>query len=308
MKVRSEFARSASVEGSGGAAPAPAPADTGASNAAQAGISDDIRSVFEWDPFEPTPPENVPAATPTPEPVAATPPPVAQPATPVPPPPAPVPTPDPTLAAVTELRQTVTQLPEMLREATRPAQPQQPEPDQWAPMADGQPLNYGALMQQVPDQLIASLGSENPLERKQAIANLLAISTHVAHRNAVKQAMEMVRSEMRQVLPAFVNNQLTEHVQRQQVFQDFYGNFPALANESLRPLVMQQAQALAAETGARGWSPEFRNRLGERVMSVLRGAVPQTAPVAQAPTMTPSSVRPTAPRVSSMQQEIDSLF
>jgi hypothetical protein len=304
MKVR--FFRSASVEGSGGsdsgaAAPAAAPSEPSSDSGARQ-IEADIADIFAYDPFGPSSEPTPPAAA-EPAPVVSAPvvepPPMVQAA----------PAPDPLLEAAQALRETAAALPQAVREATVSQQPQETQPDPWSPLDDkGQPVNYRAVYEQLPDSMIQALGSENPTERKQAVAALLATSTHIAQRQAVSQAVQMMRQEFVRAIPNFVQRSIREHHEQREVFSDFYGAFPSLSHPSIRPIVQQEGVRLARQLGVQGWSPEFRQKLGEHVTNMLRGVTGPTASSMQqapAPIMSVPSARPMAPPNSPRSPEQD---
>jgi len=308
MLVRNWFCRSGSVEGSGGEAPvteAPGP------------VVDDIESILRFDPFEKSATE---------EPAAATPPVVVEPGqatvgetvtgaavteTPIVPV-APAPTTDALASTVEALRTTVEGLPAAITAATRPPEPAAPQADEWAPSDGEQKLNYVQIMDSMPDALINQLGSENPVERKQAVSQLMGVAMHVAHRLAAKQAVTQMRAELQQVLPAFVSEQMQAHATSQRVFSDFYGKYPMLNVPELRPMVRAEASALMTETKAAGWNEQFRDALGARILQKLRGfqgapVAPSSAPPVQ---MTGPSARPglTTRGANTMQQDIADLL
>lgn len=298
MWIRNTLFWSENVEGSGGEAPAPAP-DTN-------GVSKEIADIMNFDPFDSADP--APVSPPEPE-VVPTQAPEAS-AVPIPSVEAPAPAPDPLAQTVQGLQQTVQDLPNVIREAVKPQTPAAPEPDAWAPMVDGQPLNYMQVMSSVPDGVINALASDNPAERKQALAQTLGIAMHVAHRLATKQAVEQVRAEMGRVLPAFVNEQLQTRERMTSVFNDFYGKHPELSHPSLRGVVQQEAVKLSQQLNVRDWTPEFRDRLGEHVRNMLRGVVPATVQTQQpaAPMMGPTARPMQATGPSNVQQEIADLL
>ncbi|MBA4275093.1 MAG: hypothetical protein C0436_05505, partial [Alphaproteobacteria bacterium] len=142
------------------------------------------------------------------------------------------------------------------------------------------------------------MNSENPAERKQATTHLIASSMATAHRMAVAQAMRMMNAQVAQVLPNFVQEQITQHQQRQEIFQDFYGKFPDLSAPPIRNVIVDQAKQLQQQMGNPGWTPAFRDALGQHVRNMLRGYVSPTgtqAPPAPPPVpsgvMTPPSAR-----------------
>lgn len=291
MRLRNfweQLLRSGSVEGGGAPAPAPAAdASAPATPAERMGVSEEIVNVFNFDPFEPSQEVETPPAVEGPEGVAggvvsAPPPPVQAPPEVAPSAPA-----EPPLAqTVQELRDAIGALPEAIRQVP-PTAPPQPQEDAWLPRDGEQALNYMQVMSTVPDQLVAAIGSENPTERKAAIGQLMGIGMTIAHRMAMKQAVEQVRREMSSILPQFVGEQIRNYDTAQQVYKDFYGKFPQLSAPQFRPIVQAEAAKLSRQLGVSGWTPEFRDRLGAHVLGMFGQVVPATvqphAPATQTP-------------------------
>ena len=78
---------------------------------------------------------------------------------------------------------------------------------------------------------------------------------------------------------------------RREVHNDFYTKFPQLNHPVLKQMVMREAATLAPQLGVRAWTPEFRDRLGAHVMSMLPQMVAPAAPVVPqaTPTVGPSA-------------------
>jgi hypothetical protein len=290
---------SGAVEGSGGdpvAAPAAAPAE--AAPVDSGGVPDEIRSILAFDPFEEGALDEVKPAAKPPEPVAA---PVVEPVV------APAaPAGDQLQATVQSLQETVTALPDAVRAAVQPPAPAVPQVDDYHPRDGDQMLNYVQIMSQIPDAALNGLVSENPLERKQALAQVLGVAMHVTHRLAAKQAVEQLRGEFSRVLPAYVGEQMRSEVVRREVHNDFYTKFPQLNHPAVKQIVMQEAASLAPRLGVKAWTPEFRDRLGAHVLSMLpQMAAPVAPAVAQAtPTVGPSARPMNGTGAQSLQQEI----
>lgn len=75
---------------------------------------------------------------------------------------------------------------------------------------------------------------------------------------------------------------------------DFYGAFPELDKPELSPIIRATIQSIQKETGAKVWTPQMRNLVGERVKKVLSAYAQANAPVAPAPKTVPASVTPPA--------------
>lgn len=307
MFVRNWFCRSGTVEGSGGSeAPAPAAPEAAPSSP----TTDDIESILRFDPFEQSTTEPPAPVVVEPGQAAAE---TVQGVGPVEPPAATAPAPSDALASTVDaLRQTVEGLPAAITAATKPPEPAAPQADEWAPADGEQKLNYVQIMDSVPDALINQLGSENPTERKQAVAQLMGVAMHVAHRLATKQAVTQMRAELQQVLPTFVEEQMRAHSTSQRVFSDFYGKYPMLNVPELRPLVRAEATALMQETKAVGWNEQFRDALGARILNKLRSiqGVPAAPPPTPAVQTRGFAARPGLPSggPTTMQQDIADLL
>lgn len=182
----------------------------------------------------------------------------------------------------------------------QPAGPPRIEDDPYAPRREnGELIQYGQI--NIPDEIMAGMGSENPQERKQATTALIASVSHMVQVNAVKQTLAMVQH----MLPTAIHQHVQVREQQREVFEDFYQKFPQLNNRAIMPFVQQQAVALAQKLGVQAWNPAFRDQLGEHVVNMLRSAAgvsagpPQVAPPASAPapggTFTGQGARPAAP-------------
>lgn len=131
----------------------------------------------------------------------------------------------------------------------------------------------------IPDQLIAAMSSEDPNERKKGTAMLIKGVAQGIH----KTIIEGVNSQLQQLvqnLPAIIT-QHTQHIQQAQTVEtDFYGKFPQLKHEQLRPLVAKVAEGIMKEKKQTSWTPELRDAIGAKVIELVRSAVPATAAVA----------------------------
>jgi hypothetical protein len=306
MLVRDLLPRAAwseAVEGSGGApaaeaAPA-APVSNDPAVEKSTDFSAEIKSIFEFDPFADNTLNAETPPAPAPAPV------VAEPPAPVTPP-----APDPLQSTVQALQDTVQALPEAVRQAVQPAPAAPPPVDDYHPRDGDQMLNYVQIMSQVPDVAIQGLVSENPLERKQALAQVLGVAMHVTHRLAAKQAVEQLRSEFSRVLPAYVHETMQSETTRREVHNDFYTKFPQLNHPVLKQVVMREAATLAPKLGVKAWTPEFRDSLGAHVMNMLpQMAAPAAPAMAQAtPTVGPSARPMNGTGARTQQQDIADLL
>ncbi len=145
----------------------------------------------------------------------------------------------------------------------------------------------------IPDNLVTALNSEDPAERKIAIGSLMTGLSQTIH-----QQLSTVIRDLRDSVPETINQHTQAIQQQQQIQSEFYGKYPQLNNASLRPLVHSTAMTLmqqAQSTGqAVGWTPEFMDSIGAKVLATLNAAtgVAQAAPV---PVPMPVAVPPVSP-------------
>jgi hypothetical protein len=327
MRHKFSFFRSGTTEGSGGGT------EFQGSGVDSGAIDSEVRAILDFDPFTPEP-EAAPGNGGGAEPLAATqtegsptPPlplvPVAPTAPPVMPAPPPLDPNAPPPVAKTEaqimaeaaaaFKEAATAL-KQPAPATPQQAPQQPEPDEFAPRDDNdQPLDYRQI--NIPDQLLNAMNSENPMERKAAVTQLISSSMATAHRMAVSQSTRMMQQTIARVLPGYVAERIQQHERQREVFTDFYQTYPDLSAPAIRPIILEQAQALQKHYGNPGWTPQFRDALGTHVRNMLRGFAPPTgAPAPAAPlrapagVMTPPSARPSAVVQPSRANAWDDLF
>lgn len=117
----------------------------------------------------------------------------------------------------------------------------------------------------IPDEIVQGMASEDPGERKKALA---------AYTKGVAQAIhKTMRSEVQEEFQR-VPNMIQSHTQQTQraqtIFQDFYGQYPELNRPELRSLITNQAQAMMQENPNMQWSPQVRDEIARRVRGVLQ--------------------------------------
>jgi hypothetical protein len=181
---------------------------------------------------------------------------------------------------------------------------------QGQPPAGGQPpapaepeLPTHQYQMTIPDGLDTALISDDPAVRKQAIGALVQGTAQTVHREVVKS----MRAEFARVLPNIIQTHITQSRQQSAVAQDFYGTFPQYAHPAFKPIVVQLAQQVAQETGARTWSVELRNKVGERLGQLIQavsgqqipnGGQPPAVPGPQLPPRGPAAINPGGARPS----------
>lgn len=141
----------------------------------------------------------------------------------------------------------------------------------------------------VSDDIINAMGSEEPAVRKQGLNTLLnALATRIRDQITQNDLPQAIQTHV----PQYVQQGQQSSAMQQQIASDFYGQFPQLNNDQLRPFVHQVAEQVMRETGAQSWTAELRNAIGMRVLQSLRSI--QTLPGQQQQT-TQTQARPAAP-------------
>lgn len=179
--------------------------------------------------------------------------------------------------------------------AVRTGQGTQPQAGGQAnPQGDAQPpqdplavvpeYNYN-----IPDALVTAMNSEDPGERKQAMAHLIkgvAVGIHQTIAAAVTQRL----TQLEQGIPDAIQNRMLYAQQAQQVMTDFYGKFPQLNTPELRQIVQTVAKAHMDATGQQQWTEKLRDEVGSLVIQKLTGVIPAQAPAQAAPVQAPPAM------------------
>jgi len=247
-------------------------------------VSDDVRKAMDFDPFlsseeekeaQPTTPDGSPSTAGganAPQPVSVTP--AQVPASGSPQATAPL-----TPEQIVALQQEVSRLQNLVQTAPAAQAPQQqPQGQPAASTAENDPFktvpDYGF---NIPDQLVDMLGSEDPVQRKQALGYTmqgLAKAVHQTVLSVVAERFQHVETN----LPKTVFERLELARQEQQVGSDFYGAYPNLNKPELRPLVRQVGEAVLRETKATTWNAQLRDLIAQRVLASLQGVVQPATP------------------------------
>lgn len=155
------------------------------------------------------------------------------------------------------------------------------------------------------------MASEDVNERMQGVTTLVNGIGEMVHEtvmNEVRQLMESVRTEVPQQIQATAR----EREQSQALFNDFYGKYPMLNNPRLYGIVTATAAELAQQMGVNGWTPEFRDRLGQEVLKTLgwQAGAPaaQPKPGARPNAVAPGGSRPATPQTDGAQDEMAALI
>jgi hypothetical protein len=151
----------------------------------------------------------------------------------------------------------------------------------------------------IPDKLLDMLRSENPEEHRQGLAAVVQGTAQTVHR----QVMTAAIAHVNETVPLLIQTQIGNTQTQAAVAQDFYTTYPQYNNPAAITLVVNEAAALAAETGISSWSPEFRDAVAARVDQVIQGFRPTagapapakaggTAPAGKPPAMSGGGTRP----------------
>lgn len=294
----------ADTSGAGSGPPSPSTPGAGSGASAPDDAARDAAAIFSFDPFGPAETttqgqsgdgavgttETEQKATPTP----------GAPGAPAPSTPA-----EPAQAApsqeVVELRARLQQLEGVLGETLRGVGTGTAKPD--TPAAPTVEMPSYAF--QIPDQIMALMASENPVERKQGVGVMLQGVARNVHHHVVTS----MRRELAQVLPRLVTHVASNRDTARNVFQDFYGTYKELNVPELRPLIVATAEQVAQEIGATTWDDRLKKAIYDRVVATLNAARGQQnggqVPQAPAPpAMVPSGVRNAPSGVSGDQKEM----
>lgn len=169
-----------------------------------------------------------------------------------------------------------------------------------------------AYMFNFPDELVGKLNSEDPREVKEGLVAMSAGVARAIHQTVLKEVMEKVLPQAVQMSVGRVQATEAQTAEMQNIRTDFYGTYKEFDKPELRPIIGMIAANLAGELGVKGYSPEFREVLVQRVRSILGAAQPaaQPTPAAKPPAMTGGSgTRSGSPTPEvQLQREIMDLF
>lgn len=224
--------------------------------------------VLRFDPFqEDASEEGEPPAEPEAE-APAEPPKADPPAVPVAPAAAAPTAPSPTADEILALNRQLLEQNRMLSERLAGT----PAPKKEEPKEDPIPAYAFNLPKEIED----AWNSEDPATRMGALRAVLSASLQTAHRQLRNEYRQFVERQSEQMVGSLTQRNAAAE-RNKSIFNDFYGKFPTLNQPELRSLVATVTQQVEAETGAKAWSPELRDKIGERVFSVLKRVAPGTS-------------------------------
>jgi len=204
-----------------------------------------------------------------------------------------------------DLRQLVQEQTNQLMGALRAGQQPQPQQQGGPP----QKFNLG-----VPPQLTAALRSEDPQQFEAGVGALInGVSNHVWN-----TVMDHIQREVLPTIPRAIEA-FAQSAQRQDsVARDFYGVYPQLAHDGIRPMVQmvgaQIAEEFARQGRSLGWSGELRDAIAERIFTMIPALRAQQAQAAQQaaprrqPFATGNGSRPPPRNDSTLQSEMEAVI
>lgn len=161
----------------------------------------------------------------------------------------------------------------------------------------------------IPVETLSKVYSENVEERAAGLAQIMQGTAIAVHRNLTQVMNQYAQYE----IPRVIQGHMELQQAKQSIHNDFYGTYPELNREELKPLVLQVAQQVLQETGLNGWSNKVRDLTAQKVKSVIQGVIGKTGqPAAAAPRqnfMSPGSGQYGAPSgYTSEELEIQELL
>lgn len=140
-----------------------------------------------------------------------------------------------------------------------------------APVQEPAPAETPSFLLQMPQDLMAQINSEDLSERSQGFSNLVNGIGQMMHGHMIKVLEEKLSATV-SLVEQRAEAQKVRTVEDQAVLDDFYGKFPKLNDDAIRPLVQQVTTQLVQETGASKWTQELRNAIGIRTTQIIKAA------------------------------------
>lgn len=157
---------------------------------------------------------------------------------------------------------------------------------------------------QIPPVMYNALFSSEstPEERVQALqgfAKAISVNTHRQLMNSLGNWTKENFNAVPRVVEYMLNKNQQVAQAKSSIKDSFYKEFPDLQRPELNPLLKATIQQVQAETKATAWSPAMQKQVGTRMRALLASFAPKQAP-APAPTLTPTAVKPEAPKVQTL--------
>jgi hypothetical protein len=157
----------------------------------------------------------------------------------------------------------------LVRQLAAPAGPTPAAPAAPGPVEDPIPQYLFDL----PKDVVEAVLSDDPALRVRGLQAMFSGALQTAHKRIREEYRGHVSVRERE-LSTRIQAEMKQTGEGQRIFSDFYTKFPTLNEPALRSIVQHATQNVSAETGARSWTPELRDKIGERVFSILGKAVP----------------------------------
>lgn len=122
---------------------------------------------------------------------------------------------------------------------------------------------------QVPNETRKLLQSDSPEEFEQGLMQIQQGYAQTVHYNLLEQMQQMYNT-IEQRIPEVAQQQATQTTKTEEIKQDFFGNYPELDNENLKPLVAQVSEQVLQQNPNAGWTPEIRDQIGQQVRQILQ--------------------------------------
>lgn len=192
----------------------------------------------------------------------------------------------PAAAPVVPLEKTIAEQAETIR-----ALIQRPAAADTKPAADTPPppkFNLG-----IPPKLMDALSSEDGNERSTAMHAVVNGVANAVWNGVQEHLVKEILPGIQQMMGAYISSQ--DNAKR--IATDFYGKYPMLDNENLKPLVTNVGVQLATERQAQNksteYSEEFRDAIAERIFTLIPALRTQAAAAAPgAPAAPPAKKQP----------------
>jgi len=188
----------------------------------------------------------------------------------------------------------------------QPQQPQAPGPQAPQGYDPSKPVNYTL---EIPDNVMMGLSSDDPVQRKAAVSNLLGgfgryVDFHF--RAAMNHAVSNI--------PAMVQNMIREHSHSQRMHDDFYGKYAELNIPHLKPMIGQIAGDLARRNNwGNQWTDAIRDAVAREAFKQLGRPFPGTVTTPAANPRPPAQIgggkgTPGTPVMSDTERQIRELM
>lgn len=154
-------------------------------------------------------------------------------------------------------------------------------------------------------------------ERVTALQGFASGIATTVHNNIMESLGKWTRSNFNaipRVVDYLVSQREASVSSAKNLREDFYSSFPELNKPEFAPIIRATIQSVQRETGAKTWTTQIRNEVGNRVKSVLAAYAqgispkPSVAPKTIKPTVTPPAVKPQNTDPNSTDAILDVLY